>query len=44
MVYDITNRETFEQLKYSWIDDLEARSFPDIQVILVGNKKDLVRG
>ena len=43
LVYDITSRETFDQLQDSWIDDLEARSSPDIQVILVGNKKDLVR-
>ena len=42
LVYDITNRESFEQLD-TWIDNLISRAEADIQVILVGNKVDKVR-
>ena len=42
MVYDVTMRETFNELE-SWIENLMNKSEPDIQVILVGNKVDRVR-
>ena len=42
MVYDVTSRETFEELD-NWIENLMTKSEPDIQVILVGNKIDKVR-
>ena len=42
LVYDITNRESFEQLD-TWIENLMSRAEKDIQIILVGNKIDKVR-
>ena len=41
-MYDITNRESFEQLD-TWIDNLLSRAEPDIVVMLIGNKLDKVR-
>ena len=42
LVYDITNRESFEQLD-TWIENLTSRAERDIQIILIGNKVDKVR-
>ena len=39
-VYDITNRESFEQLP-SWIKDVEEQLGPDIVKGVIGNKMDL---
>ena len=39
-VYDITNRESFEQLP-SWIKDVEEQLGPDIVKAVIGNKMDL---
>ena len=41
IVYDITNRSTFEELD-NWIQSLLEKSSQDIQVVLVGNKLDMV--
>ena len=41
-MYDITNRESFEQLD-TWIDNLLSRAEPEIVVMLIGNKLDKVR-
>jgi len=43
IVYDVTNRKSFEDLEETWIENLMSRAEPDIRVILVGNKIDLVR-
>ena len=41
IVYDITNRKTFYNVKY-WLDSLMSQADNDIQVMLVGNKVDIV--
>lgn len=41
IVYDITRRQTFENVKF-WIDSLLAQSESNICIMLVGNKLDLV--
>jgi Ras-related protein Rab-2A len=40
MVYDVTNRTSFESLIF-WINDLKKYCDPDTMIILVGNKTDL---
>merc|ERR1712230_69031 len=40
VVYDITNRKTFEQTR-KWIDDVRGERGNDVIVVLVGNKTDL---
>ena len=40
IVYDITERETFEHLKY-WCTDSRTLGSPDICIVLAGNKLDL---
>ena len=40
VVYDITRRETFEHVE-RWLDDVKTNASKDIQIILIGNKKDL---
>ncbi|KAA0187312.1 Ras protein Rab 4A [Fasciolopsis buskii] len=40
LVYDITNRESFNALS-NWLNDARQLASPEIVVILVGNKKDL---
>ena len=42
IVYDITLRQTFDDLEV-WIENLMSKAEPDIQVILVGNKVDMLR-
>ena len=39
LVYDVTNRKSFESLTY-WIEDLKS-NIPDVSVVLIGNKIDL---
>lgn len=41
LVYDVTRKETFLNAS-KWIDDLRQNAEPDIVVMLVGNKIDLV--
>ena len=42
LVYDISNRESFEKLNY-WLDEINKKvDITKINIILVGNKKDLV--
>ena len=41
VVYDITNRNSFESIK-SWIEDCKKHSPKTIYLILIGNKVDLV--
>ena len=40
MVYDITNRSSFNDIKV-WYDDICQYSKKDVSIILIGNKKDL---
>ena len=40
MVYDITNRKSFESINY-WIEDLKKYCDPNTVIILLGNKSDL---
>ena len=40
LVYDISNRESFEHIS-SWIDDCKAQSPKTVFMVLVGNKSDL---
>ncbi|KAI8447789.1 P-loop containing nucleoside triphosphate hydrolase protein [Phakopsora pachyrhizi] len=40
LVYDITNRSTFNSLS-SWLADARSLASPDLAVVLVGNKVDL---
>ena len=41
LVYDITRRETFEQIKKYWYEQVKQTSPPDIILAIVGNKCDL---
>ncbi|CAH8526187.1 unnamed protein product [Schistosoma turkestanicum] len=40
LVYDITNRDSFNELAH-WLSDARTLASPDIMIVLVGNKKDL---
>lgn len=40
LVYDITNRETFNALA-NWLSDARTLASPNIIILLVGNKRDL---
>ena len=41
IVYDITNYESFKNVRF-WLDNLLSQAEQDIQIMLVGNKVDLV--
>ena len=41
LVYDITRRETFENIN-KWVPELKQGGDKDLNIILVGNKSDLV--
>lgn len=41
MVYDITKERTFDSVT-RWIEELKLHAEPDIIIVLVGNKSDLV--
>ena len=41
VVYDISNKQTFENVK-NWIDDLPGLTKNDTVVMIVGNKKDII--
>lgn len=43
LVYDVTNRSTFEAVP-KWLHDLRQLAGPDVVVMLVGNKADLCSG
>ena len=40
LVYSIDNLKTFKNLEL-WLNDIKINSNPDIQIFLIGNKKDL---
>ena len=41
IVYDITNYDSFKNVRF-WLDNLVSQAEQDIQIMLVGNKVDLV--
>ena len=41
MVYDITNKETFEHLRF-WLKELQTHAGPNTVIALVGNKVDVL--
>jgi GTPase SAR1 family protein len=41
LMYDISNRETFESIKMRWSRELQRNASPDTLIILVGNKSDI---
>ncbi|KAG5974207.1 hypothetical protein E4U58_003492 [Claviceps cyperi] len=43
LVFDLSRRQTFEHVT-DWLNDLRQIAEPDIVVILVGNKADLIKG
>ncbi|KAG6122687.1 hypothetical protein E4U13_001506 [Claviceps humidiphila] len=43
LVFDLSRRQTFEHVT-DWLNDLRQIAEPDIVVVLVGNKADLIKG
>lgn len=41
LVYDITDKESFESIKNSYIPKIKEICKPNIQIVLIGNKLDL---
>ncbi len=41
LVYDITNRESFEKVSY-WLEEVQTNCKKPISIMLVGNKNDLL--
>ncbi len=41
LVFDVTDRESFENLKNYWIKDIQEKAPENIQIAIVGNKSDL---
>lgn len=41
LVYDITRRPTFEEIKSKWILDFKQYALPEARYIILGNKVDL---
>jgi small GTP-binding protein len=41
LVYDITRRPTFEEIKTKWINDFQQYALKNAKYIVIGNKKDL---
>ena len=40
LVYDITHRESFDNMKNEWLQELRDHSGPDIVLAIAGNKSD----
>jgi Ras-related protein Rab-1A len=41
IVYDVTNRDSFESIKSTWISDVREYTPEEIPIIIIGNKSDL---
>lgn len=41
LVFDVTDRESFENVKNYWLKDIEEKAPENIQIAIVGNKSDL---
>ncbi len=42
LIYDITRKNTFEEIKNYWINELKQNAEKNIVIALVGNKSDLI--
>lgn len=40
LVFDVTDKESFNNLKNLWIKDVEEKAPENIQIAIVGNKSD----
>lgn len=41
IVFDVTDRESFENLKNVWVKEVKERAPENVQIAFVGNKADL---
>ena len=41
LVYDITNKDSFEHIQQYWFKEIEDNSISDAIIVIVGNKSDL---
>jgi Ras-related protein Rab-11A len=44
VVYDVTKRQTFENIKNKWLCQLHEYGHEDMYIILIGNKCDIEPG
>ena len=42
LVFDVTDKQSFENLKMTWIKDVEEKAPENIVIAIVGNKSDRV--
>lgn len=42
VVYDVTNRETFDNIRH-WLEDVKKYGAVDVPMVIVGNKADVVK-
>lgn len=41
LVFDLTNRQSFESLKSNWLKELREKAPPNINIAIIGNKTDM---
>ena len=41
LVYDITDRYSYNNMMYKWLPEVKSVCGPDIVIMVIGNKKDL---
>jgi GTPase SAR1 family protein len=41
LVYDVTKRQSFDNMKNKWLSQLKEFGHEDMYIIIVGNKSDL---
>lgn len=41
LVYDVTKRQSFENMKNKWISQLQEFGHQDMYIIIIGNKCDV---
>lgn len=42
LVFDLTNQKSFDELKSIWLRDIKNNTDQNVQIIIVGNKQDLI--
>lgn len=42
LVFDLTSKNSFEEMKNIWLEEAYKSCDPDVQFVILGNKKDLV--
>lgn len=42
MVYDITDRQSYENLSKIWFEDLKEKAPENVTIAILGNKADLL--